>query len=61
MQRYNLTLAALLVIATVIILIVTPFLGYSSGITTTVFVVGILLILLNIGIYLYLRTKKIRE
>ena|SRR5699024_10939577 len=61
MQWYNMTLASLLVIGTVIVLIVTPFLGYSSGITTTVFVVGILFILLNVGIYLYLRTKKIRE
>jgi len=61
MQWYNLTLASLLVIGTIIVLIVAPFLDLSAGLTTTVFVVGILFILINIGLYLYLRTKRIRQ
>jgi len=61
MQWYNLTLASLLVIGTIIVLIVAPFLDLSAGLATTVFVVGILFILINIGLYLYLRTKRIRQ
>lgn len=61
MQNYNFTLALLLTLAAIVVLIIVPFSGFSSFWVTTVYVVGILFIIINIGIYLYLRNKKIKQ
>lgn len=61
MQNYNFTLALLLTLAAIVVLILVPFSGFSSFWVTTVYVVGILFIIINIGIYLYLRNKKIKQ